>query len=192
MLEVFKDIKGFESLYQITNLGRVKSKERITGIGYGAVRIEPEKWLRITEDSNGYLSVVLWKDNKPTRKLIHRLVMEAFLPNPDSLPQVNHKDENKANNMVWVNEDGTVDLEKSNLEWCTRSYNVNYGTAIDRMRNKMGKKIIQIDPVDNYVIAVWDSIRDCSRFTKINKASISGCLNNKRYKTAGGFKWEYA
>ena len=118
--EVWKDVVGYEGLYQVSNLGRVKS------LGF-------DKWhkgriLKQSFDSKrNYLFVGLHKDGKIKQKNVHRLVAETFIPNPDNLPCVNHKDEDKTNNFVFVNKDGSVDLNKSNLEWCTVAYNTNYG-----------------------------------------------------------------
>lgn len=99
------------------------------------------KFLKPSKDKNGYLLVILCKNGKQFCKKVHRLVAEAFIPNPEGKPQVNHKDEDKTNNRVWVNEDGSIDYDKSNLEWCTCKENVNYGTAMKRAvqtRNQKG------------------------------------------------------
>ena len=103
-MEIWKDIKDFEGLYWISNLGRVKNK-------HGKI-LKPE--IR-----NGYYSVDLVKNKKRYKCRIHRLVAEAFIPNPDNLPMVNHKDENKLND------------EASNLEWCDNTYNTHYSKHQD-------------------------------------------------------------
>lgn len=127
-MEKYKEIKGFEGLYEVSNYGNIRSLKR-------------NKILR-PRITRGYYHVTLCKNGILYYKLNHRLVAEAFIPNPDNLPCVNHKDENKLNNFVWVNEDGSVDLEKSNLEWCTYKYNSNYGTAIERQSAKLkGRKL---------------------------------------------------
>lgn len=120
MQEVWKDIIGYEGLYQISNLGRVKSLERVTISKNGKRYTCQELCLRFG-NIKGYKFVVLRKGCKSYQVLVHRLVAQAFIPNPDSLPEVNHKDENKSNNHV------------DNLEWCTHKYNSNYGTAKMRM-----------------------------------------------------------
>ena len=105
-MEIWKDIKGYEGLYQISNKGRVKSLNyRRTG---------KEKILISSDDGKGYLCVKLCKNNKIKNHKIHRLVAQAFLPNPDNLPEVNHQDTNTSNNCV------------ENLEWCTHAYNMHY------------------------------------------------------------------
>ena len=116
----YKDIKGFEGLYQISNIGEVYSL--INNIHLKQVKV------------GGYCKANLYKDGEHRMYSIHRLVAEAFLPNPNNLPEVNHKDENKTNNFVFINPDGSVNPEKSNLEWCTHEYNINYGTRNDRIR----------------------------------------------------------
>ena len=105
-MEEWKDIKGYEGLYQISNKGRVKS------LGNNKTRKEKIRDGKI--GNRGYKKISLCKNGKEKKYSIHRLVAEAFLPNPDNLPVVNHKDENKLNNNV------------ENLEWCTQAYNVNY------------------------------------------------------------------
>lgn len=108
-METWKDIKGYEGYYQISNLGRVKSVERVykTKLSYRTV---PER-IRTPVNANGYLYCELWKEGNHKRFAVHRLVAQAFIENPGGLPHVNHKDGNKQNNAV------------SNLEWCTQSEN---------------------------------------------------------------------
>ena len=125
--EIWRDIKGYEGLYQVSNLGRVKSLERYVK-GKDGLRLVKEIIMSISVcRTNGYFKVILHKDGKQKRYQVHRLVAEAFIPNPDNLPIVNHKDENKINNCVW------------NLEWCTYSYNLTYGNRLLKFRNTLLK-----------------------------------------------------
>ena len=109
MTEIWKNIEGYEGKYQVSNLGQVKSM------------IGQEKVLHPKKHRNGHLQIGLHKDKKRKTMYIHRLVAQAFIPNPDNLPCVNHKDENPSNNNV------------DNLEWCTQKYNCNYGTRVNRI-----------------------------------------------------------
>ena len=120
--QVWKDIKGYEGLYQVSNTGKARSMNyRNTG---NVRRLKP------SVNKDGYLQVGLYKEGKYYRYLVHRLVALTFIPNPNNLPQVNHKDENKANNTVW------------NLEWCDAKYNSNYGTRIERCSKALtGKQL---------------------------------------------------
>lgn len=162
-----KDIKGYEGLYAITEDGRVWSYRR-------------NKYLKSTEDKKGYLRVDLYKDKKRSNYKIHRLVAEAFIDNPNNLPQVNHKNENKANNCV------------DNLEWCDTAYNLNYGNYPSNMAEKLkgncraGKKVECIETG-----IIYKSMLEASRQTGINNASISNTLNGLA-KTAGGYHWRFA
>lgn len=119
--EVWKDIDGYDGKYQVSNLGQIRStysgkKHRIT-------------ILKPMVQKNGYLYVALWKDNKKKNKLIHRLVALAFVDNPNDYPEVNHKDENKENNVA------------ENLEWCEHIYNMNYGEIKEKISNANKGKI---------------------------------------------------
>lgn len=110
MDEIFEDIKGYEGKYQISNLGRVKSLPRKVKQSNGYEYNIKERFLKISLHLNGYSGITL-NSNGKKRFLIHRLVAEHFIENPNNLPQVNHKDLDKTNN------------KKDNLEWCTKSYN---------------------------------------------------------------------
>ena len=112
MEEIWRDIAGFEGIYQVSNLGRIKSFQ-----GWKRASCPKEFILKSTLANNGYCQVTLYKDTKRKKYLVHRLVAEAFIPNPDGLPHINHKDENPENNKA------------DNLEWCTPLYNNKYGTA---------------------------------------------------------------
>ena len=117
-MEYFKTIKGYEN-YQISNYGNVLSVKK--GIFLKKVVV------------CGYECVNLCVNGKKKMHKVHRLVAEAFLPNPNNYPCVNHKDEDKTNNFIWVNDDGTVDPLRSNLEWCSSAYNNAYGTRGKRI-----------------------------------------------------------
>lgn len=115
MMEIWKDIDGYVGIYQVSNIGNVRSLQREEFKCRQGYRVRKGRELKPTQDEKGYLMVGLNKDGKRIMRRVHRLVATAFIPNHDNLPQVNHKDENKHNNHV------------ENLEWCTASYNINYG-----------------------------------------------------------------
>lgn len=126
--EIWKDIEGYEGLYQVSNLGRVRSLDRLVEYEQRSKlvkRLFKGRIMQLSYTSDGYLMIYLRKDRQDTYHAVHRLVAQAFVPNPDNLPVVNHKDEVKNNNYA------------ENLEWCTHVYNCNYGTAIQRMREKV-------------------------------------------------------
>lgn len=193
--EIWKDIKGYEGLYQVSNYGRVKSLPKILPHNKGGVRITKEKLLLIHKTNRGYLQVGLRVNGYEKLFSVHRLVAQAFIPNPHNYPCVNHKDENKLNNFVWVNEDGTVDLEKSNLEWCTIKYNSNYGTRNERLSlskrkfHPKAKAIKQFD-LDGNFIKEWISISEIKREYNYDTSAISRCCKGK-YKMAYGYVWKY-
>lgn len=130
MEEIWKDIKGFEGLYQVSNLGRVKSLSRMIFVSnphFTGYRKTKEKILSNKPGIIKYVYVILRKDCKSFQVGVHRLVAEAFIPNPNNLPEVNHKDENPSNNQI------------DNLEWCSHYYNSNYGTVNQRKGNCLNK-----------------------------------------------------
>ena len=122
MNEEWRPIEGYEGLYEVSNLGRVRSLDMYVKSRYGNYRLHKGKVLSPTKDRYGYLTVTLNCNGKSKTIKIHRLVAQAFLPNPDNLPQVNHRDENPSNDNV------------DNLEWCNAKYNSNYKTRNIRIR----------------------------------------------------------
>lgn len=122
MEEIWKPVKGYEGYYEVSNLGRVRSIDRVVvDTVRNCERLLKGKVLVQNDKENGYKTVVFCKEHKTHNKYVHRLVAEVFIPNPDNLPQINHKDEDKTNNRV------------DNLEWCTQLYNNLYGS---RMKNR--------------------------------------------------------
>lgn len=160
--EIWRDVVNYEGLYQVSNLGRVKSL------------ISKEKILKQNLDYYKYSYVQLWKDGIGKKIKVHRLVAETFIPNRQNKPQVNHKDGNKLNNHV------------DNLEWCTGSENIKHALAHGLKKCKT-KKVVQYDKQDNF-IKEWESIKEAKNITGITH--ISSCCRNER-KTAGGYKWKY-
>ena len=171
MEEIWKPI-GYEG-YEVSNLGRVKSYkyDKING-----------KIMNPYKNTKGYLQIDLQLDGRKRENRVHlsvhRLVAISFIPNPDNLPQVNHKDEDKTNNCV------------DNLEWCTNDYNAHYGTHIERVAEKIRVPIYSVDKQGN--IEHFPSVREADRIVSGKEygisAPISMCLNGKR-KTAYGRQW---
>lgn len=121
--EIWKPVLGYEGLYEVSSYGRVKSVDRYVKACYEKYRLHKGKVLSPAKDRYGYLSVVLSYNGKHKTITVHILVAQAFIPNPDDLPIINHKDEDKTNNRV------------ENLEWCTAKYNMNYGTRNIRIKD---------------------------------------------------------
>lgn len=127
-----KPVKGYEGYYEVDSLGRVYGLDRVIFVDDNGRKYEKPifaKKLSQTIKSNGYKSVTLTKDGVSKAFYVHRIVAEAFIPNPDKLPMVNHKDEDKTNNFV------------ENLEWCTNEYNINYGTGKERRTQKIRGRV---------------------------------------------------
>ena len=173
MQEIWKDIEGYGGKYQVSNLGNVRSF---------AVDKKAGKLLGQRLNHKGY-PVVYLHDGKPKTCVVHRLVAKAFIPNPNNLPQVNHKDEDKTNNRV------------NNLEWCTNDYNIHYGTAIERARQSnmccktTSVGVFSVDPDGNF--RFYDSIGDAERKTGNSHCNIVRALKGRRPR-CGGVYWFYS
>ena len=174
MKEVWLNIKNYPN-YEISSLGRVKS------LNYKNTKVE--KLIKPIKLKNGYLQVNLYANNKMHHKYVHRLVAEAFLDNPNNLPQINHKDENTQNNIV------------DNLEYCDAKYNNNYGThnkrvsASQQNNPKKSKPILQYNKQGN-LITEYPSIIEIQRQLGFAAGNISRCCRGE-FKQAYGFIWRY-
>lgn len=178
MEEIWKDIPGYEGKYQVSNTGKVVS------LNYN--NTGKTKLLKQGHNRDGYKRVVLCKNGKGKCYFVHRLVALAFIPNPNNYKEVNHKDECKSNNNM------------TNLEWCTREYNINYGTIKERFseshkgeNNPKSKPILMYDKEGNF-IKQFDCISDTNEYFNNKRAcsNVSGCLRGKT-KTAFGFVFVY-
>ena len=175
MEEIWKDIKGYEGLYQVSNLGMVKSLNyHLTG------RI---KKLKLVKNAQGYMVVTLHKGKEIKVQKVHRLVAETFIPNSNNLPQVNHIDGNKENNNV------------NTLEWCTSSENQKhaYRTGLNKPRygreNHLSKKVIQYD-LNMKEIARYANAREVERQLGYENSCITSCCR-KETKMSYGYIWRY-
>jgi hypothetical protein len=185
MEEIWKDVKEFTGIYQASNKGRVRTLDRlsnaISSVGRPYTVKVSGRIVAISKYPNGYSYVNINVDGKRGTRLVHRLVAEAFIPNPDNLPQVNHKDENIENNCV------------ENLEWCTAKYNANYGTRNARCFHYDQQKAINQFTKDGVFIKHWNGIGEASKALGISDSHIIRvCKHMKRNVSAGGYKWEYA
>lgn len=181
MKEIWKDIKGYKGIYQVSNLGNVKSLPRKTNNQYYKGSYLKQYIYK------GYLKLQLTKHSKSKWFLVHRLVAQAFIPNPENKPQVNHIDGNKLNNSI------------NNLEWVTNSENQIHSYRILKnipsMKNHFGsnhvaaKAIYQFDK-NNIFIKKWSSIIEATKTLNICACNITDCAKGNR-KTAGGFIWKY-
>lgn len=185
--EIWKPINGYEGLYEVSNLGNVRSLDR-TIIRRGKTTKIAGRNIKLKKSKTGYLECCLSKNDKQTYRLVHRLVGETFLINPANLPQINHKNEDKTKNFVFVNDDGSIDYEKSNLEWCDAKYNMNYGARAQKVVKKRSKKIYQYD--GDELVGIWQNAEIAANFLGIQRRHICSCCNGKR-KTCGGYKWSY-
>ena len=182
-IEIWKDIENYEGLYQVSNLGRVRSLERDVYYSNGIISHLKEKILVPVLDKDGYQIVSLYKNRKLKTMKVHRLVAMAFIPNPENKPQINHKDEVKNNNVV------------ENLEWCTSKYNALYGTRIQRcVQNRKSQKLGNHPRAKPVFCEELNKTFDCAKRVEeelgIWGTSIGKACKGER-NTAGGFHWRY-
>ena len=177
--EIWRPIRGYEDYYEVSNLARVRSLDRVVLRvinGIFSEMLYKGKILIQNTNTKGYRTVCLCVNNKRKTIMVHRLVADAFVPNPNNMPEVNHKDECKTNNMP------------SNLEWCTGQYNTNYGTGISRRIVKVCKPFEQLSK-DGEHIASFLSLNDAQN-AGYNARAIHYALKGQR-KTAYGYQWRY-
>lgn len=168
MKEIWREVYGYDVLYEVSNLGNVRTKYQ-KDLGY------TDKYVSVypVDNGNGYLRFN-WKQSKKQKTVyLHRLVALYFIDNPNGHSEINHKDENKKNNRA------------DNLEWCSRVYNANYGTAQDRKARHFMKKVRCVD-----TNIVYDSLHEAAEKMNVCVTAISNCLNG-RAKSSCGYKWEY-
>lgn len=183
MEEIWKAIEGYEGKYEVSNLGRVRSLDRKVATVHSAMRTIKGKTLVPWTDKYGYLHVNLWCECKMKSQMVHRLVAGAFIPNPDNMPEVNHKDEDKQNNRA------------DNLEWCNTRYNINYGNRSHKVsqtrisKAMLGLRVEQLT-MDGQHVRTFDSIREASRVSGADKSVIVRVCKG-RLQSAGGYRWRY-
>ena len=184
MEEIWKPIKGYEGLYEVSNIGRVKSLPKTVEQYYG-YKITNERILKQSPDRKGYMMAWLYKNKKRNTVKVHRLVANAFIPNPDNKPQIDHINTVKDDNRV------------CNLRWCTEKENSNNPISYKRnSESKFGCKNHHAKSVEQYAIngdyiKTWSCINDVKRELGFHHSHISQCCSGKR-NVAYGFIWKYA
>ena len=175
-------IEGYEGYYEISDFGRVRSLDRVIINKNGVKR--PLKGMILSQavDKDGYMKISLAKDGKEKEGKVHQLVANAFIPIPEHLLgkddlQINHKDENPANNHV------------DNLEWCDVKYNINYGNRTKKVAEKLSQPVMQIDKETGEIVKEWPSAMEAVRKGGFSSGHISQCCNGKRPYHLG-FIWK--
>lgn len=175
-MEIWKPIKEYEGLYEVSSFGNIKSLVKSHYNGHHFV-VYGERTLKKSKDKDGYLRVCLCKNNKKSSCIVHRLVAEAFIPNTYNLPHINHKDEIKTNNCV------------ENLEWCDNKYNDNYGDRNNKISNAVSKSVLQFD-LNGNLIKKWKGARQVQKELGFFSSNISKACKGELI-TAYGYKWEF-
>ena len=181
--ETWRSVVGYMDLYEVSNLGRVRSLDRTYTLKDGRPQSAKGRIMSQTTTKCGYWSVRLRKPESRYTFRVHRLVAQAFLENPDGLPYINHKDENKKNNRV------------DNLEWCTPKYNINYGSTREKLSASHKQNPIYSKPVEQYTmdgqfIRSYPSAKEAAKQTGLYAQNIGACCRGI-YAHSGGFHWRY-
>ena len=191
-IEIWKPVVGYEGLYECSNLGNVRS------LNYR--HTNTIKALSPSINKDGYIRVHLWKNCKGKVLAVHRLVAEAFVPNPDNKPEIDHINTIKTDNTIWLNEDGSINYDKTNLRWVTKKENMNNPLTIKdlskiRIGNENAKSIYRAVlqyTKDGKLIKEWASMNSAARELKISRSGICDCCNGRnRCKSYGGYVWRY-
>ena len=181
-VEEWRPIAGYEGLYEVSNLGRVRSLDRIQSRSSWRQREFMQHYkgriLKPQRNNKGYYTVMLQVHKKYDMRLVSRLVAEAFIPNPNNLPVVNHKDQVPTNNVA------------SNLEWCTTQYNVTYANAVEMRVAKVSRPIEQLT-IDGKHVAFYKSAKEAQRIGGYDHTNIGRVIHGKQ-KQYLGFLWRYA
>ena len=207
--EEWGPVAGYEGFYEVSNLGNVRSKDRTRPVKtrHGGYAMRRDKGTNITPTGNGYGYLIVGLRDSAGRKnrYVHRLVAETFLPNPDNKPEIDHINTDKTDNTVWLNEDGSVNYDKTNLRWVTRKGNMNNPLTkekcsethkgMEQLTTRGGKhpkaKKVQQFTKDGLFIKEWGTPKEASREMGFKSSvNIIGCCNG-RQKTAYGFIWKY-
>lgn len=169
--------------FEVSNLGKILSLNyKNTG---------KSELLKPSEHKKGYLVVNLSKNGETKTCLVHRLIAETFLPNPEGKPHINHKIEGKKGkkiNMVIFNEDGSINKEKTTIEWVTPKENNDYGTRTERVAKANSKRVLQLS-LTGELIREWDSTQECGR-NGFNQGHVAACCRGEE-KTHKGFRFMY-
>ena len=178
-IEIWKDIEGYEGLYQVSNRGRVKSLSRKVTNAMFSIN---EHFVKVVDNGHGYKSVSLWKDNKGKHFYVHRLVALAFVPNSNGYKYINHKDEDKSNNDV------------SNLEWCTAKYNCNYGNHTKKLKKSYilngNNRPIDVYDMNGVFLKTFDCSNDVCRELNIERRSLYSVCQGV-VKSSKGYRFSF-
>ena len=204
--EIWKPVKGWEEMFEVSNLGRVRSKERDVVAKDGRKMHVKGKLRTPCIDQHGYFYIKATRDGKQYFIRFHRAVAEAFLPNTENKPYIDHIDTNPKNNTVFLNSDGSIDSKKTNLRWVTCKENTNNPLTIKHIKDActeenikkqiqskkdngtwQGRRVFQYD-INGTFVAEYETISDAAKTTAIHIENISNAIDIKS-KSAGGFLW---